>query len=725
MNFPGGVCWFYGQQIPQAMRDTLDAEWVGGFGTGEGLADFPQSVSSNVQPFAASVSASNHTFKLHYNTTIAQDFFVTPPTSGIHLKVALDETTTDVELIDNSIASLSNKVVWIDDEAILLGSISGGVYQNCVRGIYGTYAKTHEVGSIAWKKNPRRTGRLVRQLRLDLDTGIVTQRWQGLLSGDPETSSNGTQLILRADEVIAAVSGGVLNRGSESIPAGAVVIHNNGKIQGNTGPASIRVMKNDGSSKNIWYQVNESLVRASNRPSNENVRFLNTGPVEGPSFSKDEIPEKIFEILAIHPGNDIDSGAFPASATRDLDYPYHPVAIAMALLCSDDSPTVDGANYNVLGGAWGGGLPIEWFDRARIDALILDTSHIKIDVLVLGWDGEEVSPWEFSKELFRLYGFFWGRSEEGKILVSRYREATISDFTAAPKITVYPPMLKMRSAHSETIETISGTIGALPWSDGVSYSVQSTAAFKDNNSARAGFLSQARESSLNIPTKIDPIEVIEALGSIGDARQQNTPRFKFRAEAGEYHHGQFIVIKNPAILVDWFVDNEGIVSDVTNSPSFIGLVVGINELTKEPAVELEVMLTNHSTGELRRLRAPSAVVISASGATLTIESSEFTTTGDGLEFVVGDKVELHDGRGARRAGVGVQVRTVSAIAAGSLTLNTAFTTTPNFGDVIRLAHLSDAAGTENDSTPYVFLGDNTGDVGADSYDAHKYALGIL
>ena len=718
---PGGVCWFYGAQIPDAIRASLDADWIGGFGTATGLADFPQSVSSNVQPFDASVSASSHTFKLHYTTTIASSFFISPAPSTIRLDADITAVDTDITLAGGGSTALSNDVVWIDDEAILLGVLSMGVYENCVRGIYRTTAKPHKINAVAWTVNPRRTGRLVAQLRLDLDTGIVTQRWQGILSDDPETSQNGTQLILRADEVIAAVSGGVLNRGATQIPIGGAIINADGKVRLDTGTAKRRVGKYNGTDQHQFYQVNDALVRGFSKT--DYVKFQSVRPVEG-SYFEDRTIEKIYEVLAISRADDALSGAFPASATSDLDYPYHPVAIAMAFLCSDDSTAIDAANYNVLGGPFGGGLPIEWFDKTAIDALIIETSHVVIDLLVLGWDGEEISPWEASKEIFRLYGFFWGRSEEGKVTVSRYREATRQDYLDAPHVPIHPPILKMRSAYSETIDTISGTLGATPWSDGIPYSVQSTSAFQDTNSVRSGFLAQARESNLDVPTKLDPFEVIEALSSIGDARHQATPRLKIRCDLGEYSHGQFIVIANPSILVDWFVDRGGVVTDIENSASFIGMVVGINESTKEPWTELEVMLTNHRMGEFVRVRGPSAVVTGIAGNDVDIELNAFTTTGDGLEFAIGDKVELHDSRGSRSGAVGTEVRTIAVKTDDKLTLDFPFTTVPVAGDVLRLAHFG-PAGTLAENCPYVFMGAGDDTIGAAKEPAHRYGLGVL
>ena len=59
--------------------------------------------------------------------------------------------------------------------------------------------------------------------------------------------------------------------------------------------------------------------------------------------------------------------------------------------------------YDVFGGNWGLGLPIEWFDESAIETLITrgKTSTSRIDQMVLGWDGEAVDAWEVIHRLLR------------------------------------------------------------------------------------------------------------------------------------------------------------------------------------------------------------------------------------------------------------------------------------------------------------------------------------
>lgn len=768
-----GLAWHYGHSsLNGTVTDSY--EWVGGHGSQAGLVDIPSSIGTEVDPFEVSISGASFTFQLH-KSTLANAMWMasTAPPSG-YLGSAISETGTSVQISSNVVtwgASNDGTVIWVGDEAILLGSFnsSTGEFDSCTRGYYGTRASTQPAGMSVYKRNPKREKRLAKLIEHNHDTSTTTQKWQGFVD---DFDADSPVITVRVNELLAVVKNGVVNRKAANLrrwhniserprkAKGAVTLADDTdharhvEKESETSAHWVALQAGEGEDGRLYYAKWNSDVATlqDNGSASAGSSPALGSPLPDVEDRRGERPSRIYEVFVVDRLRDDKGGVSVANArssTRNLaPYPFHPVAISMGLFTSgyDDGASSANGDYDVFGWHWGLGMPIEWFAASDISTLLGRTAHSQIDQMVLGWDGEEVNVWEVAQNALRCRGLFIGSDSQGRITFARLKLANIGDKSAADTINPIPPVLKWRPAEGEGIDQIRGRIGETPWDDGQPYQANTlgdTALLNPPDSLRAGLFNEVRAFTLDLPY-LQPVDEERESGdliSITAFRGQGAPRVTVRGNEADYAIGDIVQIGDPQLVGSWFVDPDNNEVTPDGSARWYGQVVGIHRQTKSSAVDLTVLMTNWFVGKFARFRAPSGQVASVSSNVYTLTSGTFSGDDDADTFNVGDKVELWRPDGVRRSGSAASpdVQEITSIGTDSLTLDAAFSTSAVAGDIIRLAQLDDSDGyPENghagvsvdgisitDDLAYVFLADTAETINPNDDDAHIYALGQI
>ncbi len=722
-----GVCWYWGQQLTSAQKAASDYEWIGGAGSGQGLIDIPSALKFAVDPFTCDVRTAGETFSLHYPETYAQRLLVHQQTdTGAYLDIAISATASTITLAGAGSEDLAQSVIWLSDECIKLGSHFGGGLYTCTRTYWSTRATVHTAGEKVYTRQPYALNRIVRLVQYDRAASTEAVVWTGAVE-DFSTSNDGTKLDLSCRDFFSLLKQAVVNRGAGDLtPFANVQVTKIREARGTIShdpPHRVSVAKADDVAHAIHYQIDEALfggryttTSSGGSPTENGAMYeldRTTGQIASTGspalwgsetdYDADEMPiaaeGPIHEVLVIDRLADEDEQgprwsalANWRSATRELAHPFHPIAIAMALLCSTRSKAPDAATYDVLGWRWGLGIPLDLFDIDAIDALIAQTSGIKIDRMLLGWDGEPVEVWETIKnKLLRPYGFFLGTTHAGLVSFSRYVESDVGDLLAAESITAHPFTLKWDPARSQTIDILRAKRGGTPWMEGESIDVylRDYSSGEPQDSLRAGLFSQKRESEIDYSTKVSRDDLITALANTAARGHMAQPRLKIQAAPGNYGIGDRVLLATPEIEELWFIDAAGEPTGTTEAGvQFLGQIIERRHNIREGSYDITLLLTNRS-GRYPRWRAPSAVISGGADNRVDLYQNVFhANEPDASKFAIGDWVEIWTPNGQR---VGSEPRQITIIAADSIAVDSAFVTGMTDGNILRISRLSTGA----------------------------------
>jgi hypothetical protein len=711
-----GLCFYYGQRLAQPILDGSDYQWIGGFQTGQGLAELPQSAGFSADPFLARARGSSFVFDLHYPESVAQRALLGISTAESHtLAASIDIADTVVTIDGLSGAGNNGIVVWVNDEAIRLDSNTGANY-NVTRGLYGTQIDYHRAGDLVFLANPYVVNRRLRVIQINRETGEEIQRWSGVVDDMP-TPDGGVRLSISARELLAQVTEAVVNRGATDLQgAGGASIFVRPERVVAAGSINHTEIRSRGGKPNEtarwnWYQMQNALWYAiyQRNPTNgfAGAVFANVEAHDqsGRDIDRDDLflglksQGPIHELFVVDRGLDeLDDELITAtpqdrySATRWLDLPFHPLSITLALLTSTRRNSASGSAYDVLHWAWGLGLPAGDFDLTKIEAEIDRTPYEKIDRIIWGWGGEPVRVWDRIREMLRQFGRFVGTTSEGRIIFPQAREADVEAFATAQTVELIPRTLQWIVARSQAVSILQGTVGQTPYRDGEPYQAAARANGVDPTvSQRAGLFAQIRETQLDFPN------ITSVGGAFSHATNQavqlflKSPTLVIKTNEGEFDIGDFVLLEDPGFVSrnrgSWFVDAAGEpIGDITGDVRFCGQIIGRTHNVVENSYTLTLSLQNYRSGTFPRWRAPSAEVRSAVGsgsATIDCINSAFGQN-DALDFVDGDVVNVCEPSGVVRTGP----LTVASVSGDTITFTTTTSDNVLAGDIIRLADVA-------------------------------------
>lgn len=670
-----GLCLYWSAGQPPTLPAGLALEWV------QGMTRPPQGVSTSVDVWSSRWQISALSLTLSYFH--AQVLLTTQTRSAVELTASIAADTLDLPLSD---PTLGGSVVWIEDEAILLGAWDGvSVYEACSRGHWGTTAAPHAAGQQVYTRPPYWQQRLVEVYTLDLATGVERLRWRGYLT-KRQTGADGTTVELGCEEYFGVWRRAEANRYPRDLNAGgALRVNRAGSLYGELRDA-------DGQRSRVGALSAEAIAAgfpgASVHVAGAIVplRYDATGAASldvlvnrrfGQDLDVDAADERVqyraytdpaWEVVVWDRYGDVGKapGERPTSPTFGYDLlPWHPLRIAQILLRSDGEGTAD-----PLSARWGLGLRhIDW---TAWDAEIARTRALQIDQVILGADGKPYRPLEVVEELLRALGYYLAPQLSGTLTIRRLVSLTVAGYAEAraQRTTIYPGTLELVPAPDVGLTELTATVGETPFSSARRIRVSAA-----GTSPRAAYLADARRWEVRLPfwRQSEAVRLGLELAEGASLVHYALPRLRVSVPdpaltSIDCSIGKYITLDAEGLQTAWVLDRDGQPippADMPTRVDLVGLVVGVRIRWEDMTHELEVLLIAWHTGAYTRERAPAAEVVSVSFRDLEIEDALDDPLGDDQGFWVGDEVFLCDYTGSPLEGP----FTVTSVTPGLIELN--------------------------------------------------------
>lgn len=691
LTYPDGLALYTGEE-PNSVLTALDYEWQ------PLLVDVPTPAATEAEPLECVLVAGSITLSIRRTDAIEQAL-TSRKRFNKYLSTAVTRVATSVQLAQTSAVS-TGSVLYIGDECMIVTTDSGSGLLQVDRGALGTKAKAHAAGAFVSVNQPSfmRTRRVT--LYSTADDGTPERRWQGLI--DSVRKENYTiKISCRVDPAFWNFAG--LNKDSHDLSStGKVWL--SGRVSDADGSQvdtsqiygtvytvglqtlSSRVFKADTANNSpVAMRVGDALTIGIARGVNS-IDFPSVPSLLGTKFKSQESgswsdgPSGYYEVDVEGPIREIflvsravDNWAIAnlgeaVSATRELDYPYHPLSIACALLFSDESSTADVLSFNVLNGEYYGADYISQTESGilnTVTALIEATPDLMVDTVELGWDGETVDLWEFVSDLLPQFGFYVTVDEFGRTGFGRVGLIDVSEYSGAEQITIArvgDPALAYAADDTRSIESLILNVGRRAWAKPRQVTVGITGT-TDRRQSLGVSASKTLELSAYDASRFT--ELKETFSRLAILFYEAPPRLSLTVAATEgesYGIGDVKIL--PAnlpiwqgeTLATWLVDRTGIATDDADAEGFTGRVVSTQWLPKQRSYALTIEMQNFHVGALVKLRAPSMVVtgVANDGAKTTITcsgTSEFGgTVADNTWFRANDAVEFFEPNGVINSG---------------------------------------------------------------------------
>jgi hypothetical protein len=683
LSYADGLCLSYGDP-PDASLTTYDWRTL--------ATSVPGAIDNRVSIFTGELSTSDQTWEVAGTDLVRGLLLYTPGRTRNGLTVDITATTTTVQVAGPGNTGLANTVIWVRDEAILLGThTSAGEYTGCQRAWWSTRNTAHRAGDLVYRRQPYWTGR--QATVIEHDRGTATERvvFRGFLADDPSTSEDGTRIQIRIVSALSAISQGSINRESPLIQIeGSVTItraRDARPVLLGSAQHTPRVAR-AGDATLTFVQAGSALVTADVSADRTRLFFLRPAITDlgGPNFEYEEGEGGAIRTIRWEDGARevfVVRGDPADSSSRELGTLHrHPIALAYAFLRSGSG---DGSLWDAWGGAWGLGAPAAWFDEAAIEAAIVSTGGLQIDQLILGWDGRDVRVVELAVDLLRSYGFYWALTEDGLISIGRVEDLGIAEYAellANPRPEPVYPRLSWRTDPDSVYREAIARIGDTPWDDPAEI-VQQSRDGRGEDSIRIATQRPVRRLRYDLPwiSRATPPADVEALLLTRLLRgYYGTPIVGVRVPpaAVPYDLGARILLDTIDVQSAWWIDPEtGQLTDISDptAPELAGLIVRSRLDLSTGLYDLDLVLTQYRSQQVARWRAPSAEVVAWSAPDLEV-------AGIGCEasdFAIGDRLALWTQDGTLRDSGAV----VAGITGDELELSPAFAVTPTAGNIVR------------------------------------------
>lgn len=682
----GGLCLAWGTHTPHP-SSTL--EWA------SALIDLPAGVATEVNPFTGEWSTSAHTLRVDASDRLAQLLMSDQRRASMRLAVALALPSTTSVSLDTTLAdALDGTVIWVDDEAILLGNhTSAGTYISCTRGMWGTQAVTHRAGALVYRRVPSWEHRLVRLVEHDVDAGEEVTRWRGLVRA---IVAEGSTITIECDEYLAAITRAAVNRGARDLALGiGAQWETRGGRTGISASAiagyASTVRPAGTSGLTCFVEVDGLIGSVTQERLDGSLRF----EVAQGGWLFGQVPDvdaeglftpyegSIWEVLVVTPNpslTSIDVGTYPDA---------HPLTVALVLLTS--SGTGRNGTFDVLGEAWGLGLDV--VDLPTWIAEIERTPQLVVDHLVLGAGGEPVNVLQVVQDtLLRPFGYFLAVTVEGRLSLARLRMPTIADAQGAQAgASALPGTLRLDRALGQSAQEITATIGGTPGTgDGVQVTIK-----EPDRLTRRGLLGDVRQHKLDLQIlrrqrlgspRRSASFALAAYASLLALGLDTSPRLTVRVADHTITGtpapdlGVWIRLADLGPLQDaWLVDADGQRIEASDGAAWIGLVIGRDWSLTDHTYTLTLLMVGWRTGQYVRERAPAAVVTGIDGTDMTVEVDTFAgDASDAQTFSAGDEVRFITTDGALISGT----YTVASVASGFIELDNFTSPEPDATDVV-------------------------------------------
>ena len=722
-------------------------EWV------NAISRAPGAFAVKVNPFTGEWTSPGFSFDLSRSGRLAVKLLSTQVevegSSGLGFS---DTTSTTLTFTSGAPNFDNNSIAFVGDEVVLLGTRVATTFTGCVRGLFGSTPQAHAINSNVRKRNPYLYLRRVDVIQ-NLN-GVETVIWSGLLEtikavGGSIQISCMSYLQHFADQESNLTARNIRvwtpqfgESGDESITQWSVNGYDNVVATG--------AYKTGGTLSTSYqsgvFEVGGALVVGYHRIFDgtfprDSVRYVTptVSAADGTAWTtryQDILDADIYAVfcvsrsvdnVVIYDGDAIQgvSATLPLAVTTGLAYaPYHPVAVALALMVS--SGTASGAShgvngeYDILSAKWG--LGVDYINLSSFTAEIAGSSGVAIDHLVLGEGGSSFRSLDVIQEkLLKPYGYSLALDNQGQLTLVRVAlpsvleraEAQARSLKAYPDTDIEQDLQVNERPWKLSVETGDGFFG-IKQAQEVRVLTDSTRPQRDQNS-RLVKLDMTTVSAARLTTSGGPSALTTLLAQNIFIGLSGLPLVKFRCASfrerglNDFYAGKFVAIEDLGSVTAWFIDKDG--QEVHLSPDSVtgyGMLVAVSEPFDRAYVDVEVLMVTYRLGDFIRLRAPATKAVSYNSGTFTLVTSNAFSDNDLSYFKVGDQLSLWSSAGELKS---TMSPVISSISAPNMVLLGDFgaLTTVVDGDIVRIAEstvFDNTALVSDVKRPYAYIGND-------------------
>ena len=755
----GGTAFCYGD-VPAGASSH---DWV------SALTSAPQSVGIDINPITGGFSASSFDFELAFTETVRELFLHQQRTTSFSVAIDRSAAANQIIILDpdeNEVTTLGDSVIWTGDECLLLGAFNAGISigafdggYGATRGYFSTSATAHLAGALVYDEAPQSIRfREVTLVLYDHELETESILWRGFVD-DLETGDDGATLRVRTIELYSVLENATVNRGAANyrnhfsfggLTGGRVTFYgtlNQKTSVFKTGESTPDVALQFGAEHAFRFDYSPAFPHACGGAQIPTSWGLSFDELERGIFS-DEVRELfVVDFQSDAARVDADTGLAAASmatsgfsATRELERPFHPLAIMLGFFLSTRRTTASQEDYDVWGPNWSLQMPRNFIDVAGIEALIERFPTFRCERLILGWDGEPENLWEVIQDnLLKPFGFYLGKNTSGQINVGHLPVTLdIGDFFGAGNVEPIPGSLRWQASKQDAVDEVVGVFGETPWSPGNTVTIRGPKT-ANRNSVRARLMAESSVITYKMPFGQAAQNNSAGDDVIGGGRAYAflearatsgayaIPRIilRFRdedLEGADYSIGTILAPTELDLEDAWIVDSTGasVRIDAAASTALAGPIIGRELEVETMTYRITLYLQSAVTGALALWRAPSAVVDTGSTTSvINVEQNAFHSSADDTSyFTPGDRIQVVDSTGAQLSFGGE----LSALTPTTITVDP-LDSAPSAGDVVRLYPYSGYANSDviagGPDNVYVFMSNDGTTLGAGD-DPQRY-----
>lgn len=487
------------------------------------LVNYPQNLSARLDPIKVEYDLSGFTFALAAQTPWLALFMrrIYQGDGALVTSISASSTTLEIAYAGSLVAG---EYVYLGRETIKLGTldstdsytdtatgqlVSYDVFTGCTRGALGSLAEPHGVSDEDDNRvygYPELSGRLCEFQEWHEGDEAPQTVWRGLINDIRLNDDDESTVLVDTSDLLSILSSRKLNRRpyqavtsdeviSKSVGIRPGWLHFSSRLDEATRERLLRFGKTSKGGSNVrlalhvagaltsgmiqevsgadaagtWYgyTTTNSLGQWSYAELGSEIQ----GDEEG-SFSRAKAGQKITEVLCF--GQDFVNlhGVYYGCGTSRVDI-HHPLHLLLLVLLSSGFNEANSISWDKLGSEWGLAVPERLVDVTGIEQEMARTPDLKVDRLVLGWEGREWSIRDLLDKCLRPLGYYLKQTNQGKIGVGRLVPLMYGPDT--PEVD-FDKIVEMSESLERRMSTATQKIRAdfgLPWGE------QSTISFEN------------------------------------------------------------------------------------------------------------------------------------------------------------------------------------------------------------------------------------------------------
>lgn len=626
------------------------------------IVELPPAIRGKTNPWTSELDLSSLEVTLAASDAVLELLWSYPwPSGAVGELDAAGEFITAIGSADTSITITSGSTLaagaylWIGDECLFVDAASSAddVWTLTVtRAIAGSQARGHAPGTLVFTRCPMQHLEPICELVLydfELEASVVL--WRGLMRPDTQTDHDQNIVVVRADEMLQRLAALELNAVPSRFIGHDLRIRESGpRVAGRVEPIDDHRVN---PAAGVVLRIGDFICPFADV---DGTGFLvHTGAsmfgtrVDGEPG--DDVSGDIREVLAVSRLNTAESIAHNAflGATNPLNF----ASIALALLLStgdgDNNPSF--GTFDVLGRRWGCGFPEILIDEESWLAAV--ALPLVVDQLLLGEDGP-FTPWDTIRDLLSSSGHYLAITKDGRLAIRPFDATlTYADFVAmmeARHWTVIEPQT-IQLQRGDVRPNVRAELGGIMADPNVITVAPIVGTRRDSST----FAQEPH--AYRMPHRYRDADVHDFVTAQAVLRAENVPtirvsvpyrHFSQQFDAGDYsprvvpNLGEWIRLRRPVDSGLQVIGPDGERVDINaTSILFVGILVGWTMHLTSGVCELEVLLTNWTSGDvLPRLVAPSHQIAFDEGEGELRLANTWKSAAGSHELAEGDQVRI-------------------------------------------------------------------------------------